>query len=72
MRFANLTRHGGHFAWGLVSWAAAEDLGTCWLGILRFRAILKAPWREPLFSERYGRTTTLRLGKGWRITFRLA
>jgi hypothetical protein len=45
--------------------------GVAWLGILRFRAILKAPWNKPLFSERYGMTTTFRLGGGWRIQFRM-
>lgn len=69
----NLEREGGHAAWGLVSWCVPNDgAGIWWFGLLRFRVILKAPWRQPMFSERYGHTTTLRLGWGWRVTFRLA
>lgn len=58
----------------IVGWHY-DDFGTCgvaWLGIFRFRVFLRAPWNEPLFSERYGFTTTFRLGRGWRIQFRMA
>lgn len=33
---------------------------------------LKAPWCEPLFSERYGYDPIIKLGFGWRITIRKA
>jgi hypothetical protein len=51
-------------------WAGSVQVGTWWVGIGRWRAIIKAPWNEPLFSERYGLTTTYRLGFGWRAQFR--
>lgn len=70
MRFINLTTYGGHALWGFVSWAASSEFGTWWLGIWRWRLIVRAPFNEPLFSERYGYTKTLRIG-GWRIQSRL-
>lgn len=70
-RFANLVQHGGHVAWGLFSWAWGNEFNAWWIGIGRFRAIMKSPRCAPLFSERYGHTTTLYLGRGWRITFRV-
>jgi hypothetical protein len=72
MRFMNPTSQGGHAFWGLLCWAGSTEWGTWWLGIWRWRMILKAPWNEPLFSERYGHATFVRLGFGWRVRFRLA
>lgn len=72
MRFMNPTKCGGHIFWGLVCWAVGNnEIGSWWLGIWRWRAILKAPWNAPLFSERYGYGTFVRLGFGWRVRFRL-
>ena len=71
MRFMNLTSQGGHVLWGLVCWAGSSEWGTWWFGLGRWRLILKAPWNEPLFSERYGYCTYIRLGAGWRIRSRL-
>jgi hypothetical protein len=71
MRFMNLVAEGGHILWGFFCWSVSRGWGTWWFGIWRWRMIVKAPWNAPLFSERYGHTTTLRLGFGWRVTFRL-
>lgn len=68
----NLTLHGGHALWGAVCWClGSNDSGSWWIGLWRWRLILKASWSMPLFSERYGKTATLKLGFGWRITSRL-
>ncbi len=32
--------------------------------------ILKAPWNEPLYSERYGGVNFIQLGGGWRFKIR--
>lgn len=71
MRFMNPTAEGGHVLWGLVCWSVSAGWGTWWLGVWRWRLILKAPWNAPLFSERYGYTRKLPLGFGWRVLFRL-
>jgi len=55
----------------MLSWSANKDFGVWWLGIGRWRLILRAPWDEPLFSECYGHASTLPLGFGWRIQSRL-
>jgi hypothetical protein len=70
-RFMNPTTKGGHIFWGLLSWAGSAEWGTWWLGIWRWRLLVKAPWNEPVFSERYGYTKTLRIGGGWRVQSRL-
>lgn len=71
-RFMNLEQHGGHAFWGAVCWCLGNnDIGSWWVGLWRWRLILKASWNTPLFSERYGKTATLNLGFGWRITSRL-
>lgn len=31
---------------------------------------IRAPWHDPLFSERYGYVGVIKLGFGWRITRR--
>jgi hypothetical protein len=73
VRFMNLTKTGGHVFWGFICWAVGENwIGSWWVGLWRWRLILKAPWSEPLFSERYGHTWTLRLGFGWRLQSKLA
>ena len=71
MRFMNPVARGGHIFWGLLCWAWSWEWGTWWLGVWRWRFIVKAPWNEPLFSERYGFTWTMPIGFGWRIQFRL-
>lgn len=50
-------------------WAGSKRSGVWWVGVWRWRLIVRAPWNEPLFSERYGLTKYLRLF-GWRITSR--
>lgn len=52
------------------AWSGSSQWGTWWFGIGNWRVIVKASWNDPLFSERYGLTTTYRLGFGWRIQFR--
>lgn len=71
MRFMNPTTYGGHAFWGVLCWSASYESGTWWLGIGRWRLILRAPWNALLFSERYGHTWTLKLGFGWRVRSRL-
>jgi hypothetical protein len=53
----------------IFTWS--REWGTWWVGIWRFRIILRAPWNEPLFSERYGHTKTLKVGRGWRVAVRM-
>lgn len=67
-RFVNPALFGGHAFWGLVCWCLdGHELGSWWVGVWRWRLILKASWNEPLFSERYGKVASLKLGFGWRI-----
>jgi hypothetical protein len=71
-RFMNPELHGGHVLWGAICWAMGYNhIGSWWIGVWRFRVILKAPWNGPLFSERYGHATVFPLGFGWRVRFRL-
>lgn len=72
MRFMNPTKVGGHVLWGLVCWAVGGNhIGSWWIGLGRWRLILKAPWNDPLFSERNGFTWTMPVGFGWRVQSRL-
>ncbi len=42
--------------------------GVWWVGLWKARLFLKAPWYEPLFSERYGYYgLRVPLGFGWRV-----
>lgn len=43
--------------------------GLCNVCLLGYGFQVKAPWLEPLFSERYRLRTVLPLGFGWRILF---
>lgn len=61
---------GWQATWWIFALTSSRELGVWWLGIGRFRLILKAPWNRPLFSERYGLTRTLRLVSGWRVQVR--
>lgn len=54
-----------------ICWNFNKEYGQWWLGVGRWRLFLKAPWCEPLFSERYGMTKHFRLGGGWRIGSRM-
>jgi hypothetical protein len=53
------------------AWAGSSRWGTWWIGVGRWRLIIKAPWNEPLFSERYGFIFTVCVGFGWRVQSRL-
>lgn len=49
-----------------IGWAGSWSWGTWWLGVGRWRLIVKAPWNRPLFSERNGYQKVHRLPFGWR------
>ena len=51
----------------IIGWSASYEYGVWWLGILRWRIMLKAPWNEPLFSERYGYRRVILKYRGWRV-----
>lgn len=55
-----------------ISWSFDATYGIWWIGLMRWRLIVKAPWNKPLFSERYGYAWHMRLPFGWRVASRLA
>lgn len=68
-----LTRweHGWQFRLWRLIFTGSREFGTWWLGLGPVRLILRAPWNEPLFSERYGHTKTIKIGGGWRVQGRV-
>lgn len=70
-----MTRYTGSYGvlpvagYPLLSWAFSTEYGVWWVGCGRGRFQIKAPWNEPLFSERYGHARFIRLGGGWRCRF---
>ncbi len=51
----------------MISWDGSTEWGVWWVGFGRWRLMLKAPWNEPLFSERYGFKKKIPLLRGWRL-----
>lgn len=51
----------------LICCRGSAKYGIWWLGLYRWRLMLKASWNEPLFSERYGGRFTIHLPSGWRL-----
>jgi len=57
------------FRYPILCWALSQGYGAWWIGCGNARFQIKAPWCEPLFSERYGHARFLKLGGGWRCRF---
>lgn len=55
----------------MIGWSFCRELGIWWLGIGRWRLVLRAPWDKPLFSERNRLNWVLRLRGGWRVQSRM-
>lgn len=57
------------FRFPLLAWAFSYDYGVFWIGTGNCRALLRAPWCAPSFSERHGKAKHIQLGRGWRVRF---
>lgn len=53
--------------WQPIGWALSHEYGTWWIGLGRWRLMLKAPWNAPLFSERHGYRRPILRFRGWRL-----
>lgn len=57
------------FWFPLLAWCFHRESGVFWIGTGRLRISLKAPWNDPLPSERFGGAKHIPLVGGWRVRF---
>jgi hypothetical protein len=50
---------------------ASYDIGVWFIRYRKYVIALRAPWDEPLFSERYGCQKTLASFRRWRLLWRV-